>query len=95
MTPRVMNPPAPTGPTAPAQQPKRWVKKQHPNHPKEEKWVENPGYETTGGKQKGDMNELAKWINDMTDWSLMMQEEVLALRDKVRDLEARCCPPQE
>jgi hypothetical protein len=95
MTPKVMNPPAPMGSGAPSQQPNRWEKKQHPNYPNEQKWVGKPGYETTGGKAKGDIDELAKWINDMTDWSLMMQDEVLALRDKVRDLEARCCPPQQ
>ena len=82
----------PERPTGSKQEPKRWAKKTHPHHPKEEQWSENPGYETKQQMPVGNMPALARWINDMTDWGLMMHEEVMDLTERVRELEERCVP---
>ena len=82
----------PAQPAGRNEQPRRWVKKTHPQHPKEEQWSGNPGYETKQPMPVGDMKALALWINDMTDWGLMMREEVLDLTERVRELEERCLP---
>jgi hypothetical protein len=63
----------------------------NPNDKKKDEW--RP---TKGGYRKPPpvdvpegFNELNIWIQDMTEWGIMMQEAVDELRERVGDLETR------
>jgi hypothetical protein len=80
--------PAPT-----KDEPKNWKRVDHPIYRKEKKWAGK--YDSPKEPQPiGDTAALAKWIDDMTDWSLMMHDEVIELTKRVRLLEDRVLPEE-
>jgi hypothetical protein len=88
--PKVMDAPQPA-PTK--DEPKNWKRVDHPTYRKEKKW--DGKYDTPKDPQQiGDQASLAKWIHDMTDWGLMMHDEVIELTKRVRVLEDQVLPKE-
>lgn len=65
----------------------RWEVKGHPSHP-QAKWESKSG-DAWQSKRTGepDISKIGPWVEDMEEWSEMMHEAVLELRERVSAIE--------
>jgi len=66
----------------------RWEVKGNPNHP-QAKWEHKPGEDDWTSKGTGPVSieRIVPWVNDMEEWSEMMYEAVLELRERMSAIE--------